>query len=151
MFSSFHPLSVNSYAPSVQKKLLLLYLCRFLIFYLLGCSLVVIFCLLRMLSLSFTFTAFSLMSSLKSERESYKAASHFTHLLNPGIISVFHASSTQLRVKDGLGGEHLDLYPSGLALCARLSISAHCGFISEFLYLLKFFPSCKETFLELSS
>lgn len=93
----------------------------------------------------------SQLCPLKSERESYKAASHFTHLLNPGIISVFHASSTQLRVKDGLGGEHLDLYPSGLALCARLSISAHCGFISEFLYLLKFFPSCKETFLELSS
>lgn len=102
----------------------------------------------RLLSYEFP----SQLCPLKSERESQKAAFHCTHLLNPGIIFMsFMPPAHSSMVKRVLGGDHLDLYPSGLALCAHLSISAHCGFISECLYLLKFFSSCKETFLELSS
>lgn len=105
--------------------------------------------------LSFTFRTFShdfpsQLYLLKSERESYKAVFHFTHLISLGIISIFNASNKQFNVaRTVLGCDHLYLYPCIHALCSHLSISACCGFISEFLCLLKLFSSC-EKFLEFS-
>lgn len=136
-----------------RKKFLLLCLCGFLVFYLLVPSLEVIFYLLRMLLPSFVFRAFSLMiSHLSCVRLNLKK--RVTKLFSTSLISMVSSQSEWLQQTiqgcTVLGRDHLYSYPCIHALCVHLSISALCGFISELLYLLKFFSSCKKNFLELS-